>query len=341
MSHRLSTLAAGLLLAIAIASWPPQSSGQEQVADEHRHATEDGESTVHDPPQGTAIAEPTRAAPGEPESPEKHQSSESSWPERLCEILRVPSVTDWLIALATIVYVIVTARTLRAINRQVKIAGDAANAAQVGAEAAQTAARAALEQVEASKAAARAAAQSTDLALEAGTTTRRLERPWLIMGVEKTNVREMLYAARSDEPRSFPVIVQVDWVLANHGRTPAWIINSSRPEIRFVRLPYPAEPPYRFEETEDNTPLPQGSPLTAQEIRPTSREEHDAILAGEAALVFCGIISYRDVFAGLDVQGDLHETRFCFTCERAILSDGLIWVSRFAAGGPASWTKYT
>ncbi len=184
-----------------------------------------------------------------------------------------------------------------------------------------------------------------DAAIEAqraGARVERLERPWLILCIVQTNADEMLRAARSDDPHAFPFIVTVEWELANHGRTPAWIVHSSMPQIHFVGLPYEKNPPHHFEGNYDNTPVTTATPLHATDNRSVSREEHDAILNGEAALVFSGSVYYRDIFTDADSEsGERHETHFSFTCERTILSDGLVIIGHFIIGGPREWTKYT
>jgi hypothetical protein len=309
-------LVACTLFALAAVSSLPHARGAQHETKQHGAATSDGQRAINGASPASPITESLSAMTGQPKTPTKYEGAK----ERIWSALSTPSFTDWILAVATIVYVIVTARTLRAIRRQADIADQATWATTF---------------------AARSAQDSAEEARRAGARIERLERPWLIVRIVKTNVKEMLYAARSDEPRAFPVVVNLEWELANHGRTPAWITNSSMPAIHFVLLPYGTTPPHRFEGDYDNTPVTGSTPLAATEKRSVSREEHDAIINGEAALVYSGSVYYRDIFASPDDVDARHETHFCFAVERNVLSNGLVVVGSFVIGGQIEWTKYT
>jgi hypothetical protein len=126
------------------------------------------------------------------------------------------------------------------------------------------------------------------------------ERAWLVPNIGSIEATKVT--------GTFQVICQI----TNNGRTPAWITAAgSVGMVRKSGKELPTIPPYTpmgpFRETGSLLPptawLPQGFPLTNDELK--------KVAAGEHLLYVAGFIEYRDIYK------EKHRTCYCYQLKRA------------------------
>lgn len=160
------------------------------------------------------------------------------------------------------------------------------------------------------------------------TTTRQVERPWLLPKVD------IPAWDRRKAPKNLPVPLELHWSVTNVGRGPAWIV---RLKMGFTIIPeaeLKGGPPYEIDETA--VPLPLG-PETGHHGNVFPCDELDrypAFLDGSKRLVVVGEAHYRDAW------GKPHVSRFCFSWRFRKTEGGTVYTT-FTADGPAHWTEYT
>lgn len=173
--------------------------------------------------------------------------------------------------------------------------------------------RAIEKQTDATVIAANAAKDSADALINS-------ERAWILL--------DRILPAHANLDRlipqgNFPLHMKVSF--KNYGRTPAWIVGhgfsftledkSFRPPDRYTGpientfgAPVPPEPQENWE------PIPIGLTMRPEKL---SKEELQAVIAGEMVLILQGVVIYRDTFS--DYIKKLPETSICL---RLILRPG-------------------
>jgi hypothetical protein len=119
-------------------------------------------------------------------------------------------------------------------------------------------------------------------------TLTELERPWIFVEVKSFDGFNRLWR-HSEELMT----LTLNYNLQNFGRTPALCVDG------YVRLdvfpvPIPDTPDYGVGGKIALIPLPQGAPNNHPIKLPITRAHHQALIAGDARLVFFGFVKYTD-----------------------------------------------
>jgi hypothetical protein len=218
-------------------------------------------------------------------------------------------VSDWTLVLVTVAYVLVTWRTLRAINRQV-VAGNASAAATMR------------------------SAQATERAIVDVERPRLIVMPGDVLDWEtEAEGRMLMFQMQPDQALMRRPRAQI--AILNYGRMPAFVMRTCI-QFEVLPLPLPAAPTYGDFVERGGVPsaplatvpgqvaFQDGPPLTI-----TPRQQGEIGRSMEA--VFYGTIEYRGIFP----DAPLHVTRFCFVIREGYRDP------RLNFSGPPGWTEYT
>jgi hypothetical protein len=153
--------------------------------------------------------------------------------------------------------------------------------------------------------------------------TRLMERPWIVVDMEK--------------PVPYESNKKIRYVatIMNQGHTPAWITAmGSHGQIVKTIEDLPKQPQYDMAGpfSKKGSPMPPGAvvhqPFWLEETRLSQVER------GESTLFLFGMVKYRDVF------GVEHETRYCYQFKPALgLTDPVM--RDFYVGGPDTYIEAT
>ena|ERR1051326_3248007 len=172
-----------------------------------------------------------------------------------------------------------------------------------------------------------------------------VERPWVMIRVEKENVMQKLGL----EYPTFPMLLELEWSAINYGPTPAWSLGGSL-GFRVVRKPFPRKIPIPHVHREPLLPLPPADKLP-EGVRPHqlrlvcnpefTAQDMIAMAKHEASLMFFGIIRYRDARRGWRRFRRPYYTSFCWEWHYLVRPEPQPVSLFFGPGGPDSWHKAT
>jgi len=220
---------------------------------------------------------------------------------------------DKIVAIATVVYAVVTVVMFREIRRQTE-------ATRGQAEIAETAAN--------------AAKQSADAFVNS-------ERPWVLLDWERSAVKIERPYLVAIEDRLDALASNCLFSMKNFGRTPAKVLSGKAvlrigespvepPEIEIEKLDSGAEFVFIF---------PQGETRAGEARLPTmhvSKNDREAVSKGIKFLWLCGIFRYVDTFIRKD-KVEPYVTTFCYLYETRTNASHPFW----QLGGPQDYNRAT
>lgn len=196
-----------------------------------------------------------------------------------------------------------------------------------------------------------AARRSADIAEQA---LIGVERPWLIFEPDGDPVEIIEEPAGGgiwlNDVIADPISMCIEFKAGNCGKSPAWVASEGL-GWAYVTRPWPQERPY----PEQRPPLRLGCvPVipgkeihAGGEVVTLTRDQREALLRDEAAIMVYGLVTYRDVFMRI------HETGFCWVYGRPAMAKNWSkergWEDRtgwndsewIILDGPNSYARYT